>query len=111
MSLLIECTSGSSEGVHRVSPSSSLVVLGGEITRLSGFRLAYYQQNLQDQLPFDKSPLEYMLSVCPSGTSEQVVRGHLGSFGLSGDIVLRPIATLSGGQKVRIVLSQLTLNR
>jgi hypothetical protein len=33
--------------------------------------------------------------------SELEVRAHLGNFGLSGDIALKPIGSLSGGQKAR----------
>lgn len=89
----------------------SLVVTAGEVSRMPGFRVAYYQQSLQEKLPFEVSALEYITSVSPAGTTEQIVRAQLGSFGLSGDIVLRKIGTLSGGQKSRIVLAQLTLNR
>ena len=35
--------------------------------------------------------------------SEMEIRAHLGNFGLSGDIVLKPIGSLSGGQKTRQV--------
>jgi ATPase subunit of ABC transporter with duplicated ATPase domains len=111
MQLLIESNPGTNSGNLSAVAGSSLFVTSGEITRMSGFRVAYYQQNLQEKLPFDQSPLQYMTSVAPSDSSEQVIRGHLGSFGLSGDIVLRQIGTLSGGQKSRIVLAQLTLNR
>lgn len=91
--------------------SSSLIVIDGEVSRMPGFRMAYYQQSLQDKLPYDQSPLQYLASVSPPDTSEQSTRSHLGAFGLSGDIVLRQIGTLSGGQKSRIVLAQLTLNK
>ena len=43
--------------------------------------------------------------------NEQTIRAHLGSFGLGGDLALRPIGILSGGQKARIVLASLTLTR
>ncbi len=109
MQLLVDVGAGSNTGL--INSSSGLIISSGEVCRLGGFRIAYYQQNLQDKLPFEKSALQYMMEVAPENSSEQVVRGHLGSFGLSGDIVLRQIGTLSGGQKARIVLAQLTLNR
>jgi ATPase subunit of ABC transporter with duplicated ATPase domains len=109
LQLLVDVGAGSNTGL--INSSSGLIISSGEVCRLGGFRIAYYQQNLQDKLPFEKSALQYMMEVAPENSSEQVVRGHLGSFGLSGDIVLRQIGTLSGGQKARIVLAQLTLNR
>jgi len=39
------------------------------------------------------------------GINQQVARAHLGSFGLSGDLSLRTINTLSGGQKCRVVFA------
>ena len=109
LQLLINVETGTNSGL--INSDSRLTVSAGEVTRMSGFRIAYYQQNLQDKLPYDQSPLHYMTEVSPPDSSEQVLRGHLGSFGLSGDIVLRQIGTLSGGQKARVVLAQLTLNR
>ena len=41
--------------------------------------------------------------------SELEIRAHLGNFGLSGDIVLKPIGSLSGGQKTRQVRGQVLL--
>ncbi len=40
----------------------------------------------------------------PGGT-EQEYRAHLGRFGLSGDLGLNEISTLSGGQKSRLVFA------
>ncbi len=39
------------------------------------------------------------------------LRGLLGMFGLSGDIVFRPAGTLSGGEKTKLVLAQLVAGR
>jgi ATP-binding cassette subfamily F protein 3 len=57
-----------------------------------------------DQLDLTQSPLEYFLFKYP-GTNQQTARSHLGSFGLSGDLALRTINTLSGGQKCRVVFA------
>ncbi len=39
------------------------------------------------------------------GSTEQEYRAHLGRFGLSGDLGLNEISTLSGGQKSRLVFA------
>ncbi|MGZ4730163.1 MAG: ABC-F family ATP-binding cassette domain-containing protein [Acidimicrobiales bacterium] len=39
------------------------------------------------------------------------IRALLGMFGLTGDIVFRPSGTLSGGEKTKLVLSQLVAGR
>lgn len=38
-------------------------------------------------------------------------RAHLGKFGLSGDSTLQPIESLSGGQKARLCLAAVMLNK
>jgi energy-coupling factor transporter ATP-binding protein EcfA2 len=43
--------------------------------------------------------------------SELDARAHLGKFGISGDLALQPIGSLSGGQKARLSLSCILLKR
>jgi ATPase subunit of ABC transporter with duplicated ATPase domains len=92
--------------------ASSPVLSSGTIYKANHLRVAYYQQHQQDSLPYEISSLQHMMNIAPvSSNNEQVLRAHLGSFGISGDLALRPIGTLSGGQKSRVVLAQLTINR
>jgi ATPase subunit of ABC transporter with duplicated ATPase domains len=129
--LLVDSESGSSVAGPIVSPALSddadtetiagmirkeMVVTEGELLKMrAGLKIAYFQQNLQERLPYDSTPLQHITSVLVAqqgvDASEQIVRGQLGAFGLHGDMVLRKIGTLSGGQKSRIVLTQLTLNK
>lgn len=52
-------------------------------------------------------------SVCSEGEtiSDLNARAHLGKFGISGDVALQPIGSLSGGQKARLSLSCIMLSR
>ena len=109
LQLLVESSAGSNSG--RISSSSDVVISNGELIRLSGFRIAYYNQSLEDSLDYEQSALQHMINTYPTGFSEQAIRAHLGAFGLSGDMVLRQVGTLSGGQKCRIILAQLTMNK
>ena len=89
-----------------------VLLLAGEISKHNSLRTAYFQQHQQECLPYDLSPLEYLHSVAPvASQSEQLLRAHLGSFGLSGDLALQQIGKLSGGQKARVVLAVLTIHR
>ena len=45
------------------------------------------------------------------GKKEEEYRHQLGSFGVSGDLALRPIASLSGGQKSRLAFALLAMPR
>lgn len=88
------------------------VLLAGDITKHHALRVAYFQQHQQDCLPYEQSPLEYLTSISPPGMqSEQLIRAHLGSFGLSGPLALQQIGKLSGGQKARVVLAELTAHK
>lgn len=42
------------------------------------------------------------------GSKAEDYRRHLGSFGVSGDLALRPVYTLSGGQKSRTAFALMT---
>lgn len=46
----------------------------------------------------------------PDETAEKV-RSHLGSFGIAGNLALRPIYLLSGGQKSRVSFAMITWDK
>jgi ATP-binding cassette subfamily F protein 3 len=45
------------------------------------------------------------------GKPEEEYRRQLGSFGVSGELALRPIDSLSGGQKSRVAFAMLAMLR
>lgn len=109
---LIASYRGSSEEHARGSQGEVLPLLqSGELYKHHNIRVAYYQQHQTDSLPYDLCPLEHFTNIAPEGHSEQTLRAHLGSFGLCGDLALEKIGVLSGGQRARVVLAQLTLFR
>jgi len=98
-------------GANGVGKSTLLKLLSGELEPTTGrairhpkLRFARFSQHFVDQLDLTQSSLEYFLAKYP-GTNQQTARAHLGSFGLSGDLALRTINTLSGGQKCRVVFA------
>ena len=105
-------------GLGALAGDSGVFVYEGEILKsMSGLRIAYYNQNLHESLPYEETPLSHLSNLNAENLDrigylkdETSLRGHLGKFGLSGDIVLREIGLLSGGQKSRIVLAALTLS-
>lgn len=46
---------------------------------------------------------------CVSGKSIEEYRRQLGSFGVSGDLALQTIASLSGGQKSRVAFASMCM--
>ena len=73
-----------------------------------GLRLGYYAQE-HETLDPERSVLQNMLSAAPSLT-ETEARTVLGSFLFSGDTVVQPAGTLSGGEKTRLALASLVVS-
>ena len=71
--------------------------------------IALFTQHHVNQLVMDTTSLELIQSRLP-GWREEEYRHQLGSFGISGDLVLRLIALLSGGQKSQLAFALIVLH-
>jgi ATP-binding cassette, subfamily F, member 3 len=81
--------------------------LGGHIRLGHNVQIGYYAQG-HDQLDFDSTVLAEIRRVEPL-MSEERARTLLGTFLFSGDDVFKPVSALSGGERSRVALAQLTL--
>ncbi|THV07023.1 P-loop containing nucleoside triphosphate hydrolase protein [Dendrothele bispora CBS 962.96] len=84
----------------------------GTVSKHSNLKLAKYSQHSADQLPYDKSPIEYFQSLFAEKYPEKDVqawRAQLGRFGLSGGHQTSPIKQLSDGLRNRVVFAQLAM--
>ena len=70
-------------------------------------RVSVFTQHHMDQLDLRKSAVEQLMTKYPLETAERF-RMHLGSFGISGNMALRPMYLLSGGQKSRVSFAIIT---
>lgn len=84
-------------------PTSGEIRLGGSVTP------AYFRQDL-DQLPLDKSLYDVIGDLRPLWT-RGAIQNHLGMFGFSGDEVFRSTRSLSGGERARLALAVIVLQR
>lgn len=80
--------------------------ISGEIKKDSRVRIGYYNQHLSDILPGDKTPIEFLLSQNKK-LKEQDARKLLGNIGLSGELHMQLLNTLSGGQRARVLLASI----
>jgi ATP-binding cassette subfamily F protein 3 len=102
-------------GPNGAGKSTLMHLLSGRLQPRSGrrrvgkdVRIGVFQQDLAASLPEDVTALEAVLSAAPSALPERA-RAALGALGLRGDMALRPIGSLSGGERARVVLASFAL--
>lgn len=84
----------------------------GTISKHAALKLAKYSQHSADQLPYDKSPIEYFQTLfCEKYPEKDAMawRQQLGRFGLSGAHQTSVISNLSDGLRNRVVFAQLAM--
>lgn len=79
----------------------------GSISFGSNVVIGYYDQE-QANLSSNKKVLNELWDEYPQ-TNEKDIRTVLGNFLFSGDDVLKPVSTLSGGEKARLALAKLIM--
>ncbi|KAJ7995127.1 hypothetical protein DPEC_G00241340 [Dallia pectoralis] len=102
-------------GENGAGKSTMLKLLMGELTPVNGIRQAhrnlkigYFSQHHVDQLDLNVCSVELLLNKFP-GRNEEEYRHQLGSYGITGELATRPVASLSGGQKSRVAFAQMTM--
>lgn len=82
----------------------------GVVKRSPKLRIGYFSQHHVDQLVLWRTPLEHMKVSFPDADMPNL-RSHLAKLGVKNDQALRPINTLSGGQKSRVALAVITYKK
>ncbi|EDO36317.1 predicted protein [Nematostella vectensis] len=92
-----------------------LKILLGELEPVKGIRhyhrnlkIGYFSQHHVDQLQMTQCAIEFLASRFP-GMNTEAYRHQLGRYGVSGELATRPIISLSGGQKSRVVFASMTM--
>lgn len=86
--------------MQEMTPTTGTILLNRKL------RIGRFAQHFVDQLPMEETPVSYLKKI--HSVEEKDARAMLGRFGLGGHTHLRPISSLSGGQKSRVVLSNLS---
>ena len=103
-------------GPNGVGKSTLLKTLVDRIPAMNGdfqyganVSVGYYDQE-QANLSSNKTVLNELWDDYP-GQPEKDIRSILGNFLFSGDDVMKPVSTLSGGEKARLALSKLMMQK
>ncbi|MCZ2104745.1 MAG: ATP-binding cassette domain-containing protein [Comamonadaceae bacterium] len=94
-----------------------LAPLSGTITEGKGLAIGYFAQQELDILRPQDTPLEHLIrtarETAPPGEAarEQDLRSYLGSFNFTGDMASQRVASMSGGEKARLVLALIVWQR
>ncbi len=86
----------------RIKPDEGNLEIGGKTS------IGYYDQ-LAEDLDYASCPLETIRNVKPEWIESQI-RGFLGRFLFSGEDVLRPIKSFSGGERSRLAIAKIIVN-
>lgn len=104
-------------GPNGAGKSTLVKALCGELELNDGhrfihnrLRIGLFTQHHMDLLDLKLSAVEQMRTEHTDANVESI-RAHLGSFGISNNLALRPMYLLSGGQKSRVSFAMITWER
>ncbi|MGF1606746.1 MAG: ATP-binding cassette domain-containing protein [Rhodothalassiaceae bacterium] len=78
--------------------------VSGKLSKPKTLKIGYFAQHQLDELIPGQSPYDHLRRRMPEHP-EARVRARLGSFGFSADKADRPVASLSGGEKARLLFA------
>lgn len=92
------------------SLEGELAILSGERYCAQELKIGYFSQHQLEQLRKGTSPVDHIIRAKPE-YGEPQARTFLGRFGFSGDQALDKIDSMSGGEKARLVLALIVLEK
>lgn len=88
--------------------TGKLAPTAGIISMHRGLRIGYFAQHHVDNLDMNLTCVG-ILEAEFSGKSDEEYRRQLGSFGISGNLALQSVGSLSGGQKSRVAFAKMCM--
>ncbi|MEJ8475250.1 ABC-F family ATP-binding cassette domain-containing protein [Roseibium algae] len=89
--------------------SGRLDSMGGDITKASKLKIAFFAQHQMDELRPAENAIAHVRSLMPMA-SEAQVRARVAGFGLPTEKMTTPAKDLSGGEKARLLLGLATFD-
>jgi ATP-binding cassette subfamily F protein 3 len=81
----------------------------GRVVRAAKLEVAYFAQHQLDELHADESPYEHVRRLMPNAP-ESKVRSRAAEMGFSGDAADTKVASLSGGERARLLIGLATFD-
>lgn len=104
-------------GANGAGKSTLLKIICGQLAPTKGnvaidknVKLGFFDQHQLETLHLDKTAFEH-ISMAQSQLSAQEMRNYLGQFGFSGDMALQKVGAFSGGEKSRLALALIVLEK
>lgn len=96
-------------GRNGMGKTTLLRKIAESLLQRSDIKAAYMPQNYEDLLDLDETPVEFL---APSGHKDDITRArtYLGSMKYTPEEMSYPIRELSGGQKAKVLLLQMSLS-
>ncbi len=82
----------------------------GRIIKSAKFKVGFFNQHQNEELPERETPVSYLAPMMP-GKREPELRSYVARFGLTADKAITQIRYLSGGEKARLLLAKICLNK
>jgi ATP-binding cassette, subfamily F, member 3 len=89
----------------------SLEPISGDVTWGYGCQVGVYAQHVYSTLPEQKTVLEYLEYQAAPLTTTQQIKDVAGSLLFSGEMIEKKIRVLSGGERARLVMAGLLLQK
>ncbi len=88
--------------------AGKLNAMKGEVNRNQKLRIGYFSQHQTEELDVESTPYQEMMTLMRKSNpdvTEPKVRAKLGAFGFSKELADNRIASLSGGEKARLLFA------
>ncbi len=90
--------------------AGELILDTGCIIKSSKFKVGFFNQHQNEELPENETPVSYLAPMM-LGKRESDIRSYVARFGLTADKAITQIRHLSGGEKARLLLAKICLDK
>ncbi len=90
--------------------SRRLEPMQGRLVKAPKLKVGYFAQHQTEELNLDETPYQHGVRAL-GDTKESQVRAHLAHFGFSGDRADTQVASLSGGEKARLLFAMMSFEK